>query len=261
MTNSLPSVSPQSKLMSSTTFSTMVCRRLAPMFSTVKLTSLAIAAMRLRAASVNSSETFSTCISSTCCCSKLNSGSVRMRCRSASDSGFSSTRTGSRPCSSAIKSDGLHSWNAPLQMNKILEVSTDPCLVLTMVPSMRGSRSRCTPSSLASVLVNTPECLHTLSISSMKTMPSSCAFSSAVFTSDALSPSLSWYIFTSVCIAVFTGIFCAFWPRCVISLRFDNSWLITSPGFGGAASVLKVKLGGTSRVISTSSNLPSRSMV
>ena len=37
-------------------------------------------------------------------------------------------------------------WNAPEAMNRMWSVFTGPCLVLTVVPSISGSRSRCTPS-------------------------------------------------------------------------------------------------------------------
>ena len=61
-------------------------------------------------------------------------------------SGLSSTRIGSRPCSSGSRSDGLEIWNAPEAMNRMWSVFTAPCLVETVVPSISGSRSRCTPS-------------------------------------------------------------------------------------------------------------------
>ena len=37
-------------------------------------------------------------------------------------------------------------WNAPEAMNRMWSVFTAPCLVETVVPSISGSRSRCTPS-------------------------------------------------------------------------------------------------------------------
>ncbi len=63
---------------------------------------------------------------------------------------LSSTRMGSRPCSSASMSDGLQEWKAPLQMNRMWSVLTLPYLVDTTEPSMMGSRSLWTPSELAS---------------------------------------------------------------------------------------------------------------
>ena len=74
------------------------------------------------------------------------SGSVRMRLKSSRVSAFSSTRIGSRPCSSGSRSDGFATWNAPDAMNRMWSVFTAPCLVETVVPSISGSRSRCTPS-------------------------------------------------------------------------------------------------------------------
>lgn len=75
---------------------------------------------------------------------------------------LSSTRMGRRPCSSASMSLGLQEWKAPLQMNRMWSVFTLPCLVETTLPSMMGSRSRCTPSLLASApaqAVQSSECL------------------------------------------------------------------------------------------------------
>ena len=61
-------------------------------------------------------------------------------------SGLSSTRIGRRPCSSGSRSDGFDMWKAPDAMNRMWSVFTAPCLVETVVPSISGSRSRCTPS-------------------------------------------------------------------------------------------------------------------
>ena len=77
---------------------------------------------------------------------RLASGSVRMRRKSSRVSAFSSTRIGSRPCSSGSRSEGLATWKAPEAMNSTWSVFTGPCLVDTVVPSISGSRSRCTPS-------------------------------------------------------------------------------------------------------------------
>ena len=84
------------------------------------------------------------------CLIRLASGSVRMRRKSSRVSGFSSTRIGRRPCSSGNRSEGLARWNAPEAMNSTWSVLTAPCLVATVVPSISGSRSRCTPSRLTS---------------------------------------------------------------------------------------------------------------
>mmetsp|Transcript_12895 Transcript_12895/g.35140 ORF Transcript_12895/g.35140 Transcript_12895/m.35140 type:complete len:252 (-) Transcript_12895:645-1400(-) len=83
---------------------------------------------------------------------------------------------GSRPCSSAIRSEGLQEWNAPEHMKRMWSVLTFPCFVWTVDPSMIGSRSRCTPSELGSPVLKEVERLLTiLSISSMKTIPSCSA--------------------------------------------------------------------------------------
>ena len=41
-------------------------------------------------------------------------------------------------------------WKAPEAMNRMWSVFTGPCLVETVVPSISGSRSRCTPSRVTS---------------------------------------------------------------------------------------------------------------
>ena len=85
-------------------------------------------------------------ISAWCWRIRLASGSVRMRRRSSRVSAFSSTRIGRRPCSSGSRSEGLATWKAPEAMNRMWSVFTGPYLVETVVPSISGSRSRCTPS-------------------------------------------------------------------------------------------------------------------
>ena len=96
-----------------------------------------------------------------------------MRRKSSVVSGFSSTRIGRRPCSSGSRSEGLAMWNAPEAMNSTWSVFTGPCLVETVVPSISGSRSRCTPSRETSAPMRPPsEREQTLSISSRNTMPS-----------------------------------------------------------------------------------------
>src|SRR5258707_4304316 len=75
------------------------------------------------------------------------------------------------PCSSGNMSEGLAMWKAPEQMNSTWSVFTGPCLVFTVVPSINGSRSRCTPSRLPSPPPRNSLRAVILSISSMKTMP------------------------------------------------------------------------------------------
>jgi hypothetical protein len=43
------------------------------------------------------------------------------------------------------RSLGLAMWNAPDAMNRIWSVFIGPYLVATVVPSISGSKSRCTP--------------------------------------------------------------------------------------------------------------------
>ena len=121
---------------------------------------------------------------------------VRIRWSSALDKPCSCTRIGKRPCSSASRSEGLTEWKAPDAMNRIKSVFTLPCLVLMeqlnqhrhpisctgctqgcTYPSIRGNRSLCTPSALASAPCLFSELLQILSISSRKTTPS-CSTSS-----------------------------------------------------------------------------------
>ena len=119
---------------------------------------------------MNSKFTFSVLRSSLYCLIKLLSGSFRILLKSSSFNASNSTLIGSLPCNSGNKSDGFANWNAPEAMNKIWSVFIGPCLVLTVVPSMRGSKSLCTPSLETSppTLSVLPEIL---SISSRKTIP------------------------------------------------------------------------------------------
>ena len=107
-------------------------------------------------------------------------GCVRICTKSASVRLRSSTRMGKRPCSSGMRSLGLAVWNAPEAMKSMWSVLTGPYLVVTVEPSTMGSRSRCTPARLTSAPPRAPppppsRATATLSISSMKTMPDSCA--------------------------------------------------------------------------------------
>ena len=65
-----------------------------------------------------------------------------------------------------------------------------PCFVLTVVPSIKGNRSRCTPSRLTSAPLASARA-HTLSISSKNTMPFSCTDSNAMRVTVSSSNSLS----------------------------------------------------------------------
>mmetsp|Transcript_36982 Transcript_36982/g.87858 ORF Transcript_36982/g.87858 Transcript_36982/m.87858 type:complete len:362 (-) Transcript_36982:431-1516(-) len=157
------------------------------MLSRLRLTSSATRAISWMASSVNSSSTSSVARSSVCCLSMFVSGSVRIRMKSFALNPLSSTRIGSRPCSSASMSDGLFEWKAPEHMNSMWSVSTFPYFVVTDDPSMMGSRSRCTPSLLASGEYRFSLLETILSISSMKTMPSDSTEAIASLVTDSLS--------------------------------------------------------------------------
>ena len=169
------------------------------MFSTVAFTATATSASASIASSAKSRVTPSVCISATYCLMSEASGSVRMRRMSSRVSAFSSTRIGSRPCSSGNRSDGLAMWNAPDAINRMWSVFTAPCLVDTVVPSISGSRSRCTPSRETSP-TRAPSRTQILSISSRNTMPlfsttpiASCTtWSSSSSLSDSSATRISW---------------------------------------------------------------------
>ena len=122
------------------------------------------------ASSVNPSATFSVAISAMYCWTRLASGSVRMRRKSSRVSGCELDADRQAALQLRQRSDGLASGRRPRQMNRMWSVFTGPCLVATVVPSISGNRSRCTPSRLTSA----PPRLRgaeILSISSRKTMP------------------------------------------------------------------------------------------
>ena len=77
---------------------------------------------------------------------------------------------GSLPWSSGSRSDGFASWNAPDAINKMWSVLIGPCLVLTVVPSIKGSKSLCTPSRETSPPTRSV-LAEILSISSKNTIP------------------------------------------------------------------------------------------
>ena len=109
-----------------------------------------------------------------------------MRLKSSGDSALSSTRIGSLPCSSGIRSEGFARWKAPEATNKIWSVRTEPYFVETVHPSISGNRSRCTPSRETSAPVPSVR-FATLSSSSIKTMPvSSTATTAALRISSSL---------------------------------------------------------------------------
>ena len=119
---------------------------------------------------VNSKSTFSVWSNALYCFIKLLSGSLSILLKSLLVKASSSTLIGNLPCSSGNKSEGFASWKAPDAMNKIWSVLIGPYFVLTVVPSINGNKSRCTPSRETSPPTRSvlPEIL---SISSKKTIP------------------------------------------------------------------------------------------
>src|SRR6185312_1500288 len=109
---------------------------------------------------------------------------VRMRTKSPTFRESSSTRIGSRPCSSGIRSDGFDRLKAPEAMKSTWSVLTGPYLVATVDPSTSGSKSRCTPSRDTSAPIVSWRRV-TLSISSMKTMPFCSALARALTLSSS----------------------------------------------------------------------------
>ena len=87
----------------------MVCNLLAPMFSTVALTSEAIFAIVSIPSSENSRSTFSVCKRATYCLIKLKSGSFKILLKSSLVKASNSTLIGSLPCNSGSKSEGFAS--------------------------------------------------------------------------------------------------------------------------------------------------------
>jgi hypothetical protein len=147
-----------------------VCRRRAPMFSTLALTSTATSAIASMASSVKSSVTPSVAISATYCLIRLASGSVRMRRKS----------SGQRAQLDADRQAALQLGQQVRRLGDVERARGDeqdvvglhrPVLGRDVVPSISGSRSRCTPSrrdvGAAAALARA----QILSISSRKTMP------------------------------------------------------------------------------------------
>ena len=95
------------KLISSNTFSKIVCNRLAPIFSISSLTFAAISAISDIESSLKTNSTPSLDISSTYCLSRLFSGSLRILIKSSLFKAESSTLFGNLPCNSGKRSDGF----------------------------------------------------------------------------------------------------------------------------------------------------------
>ena len=139
-------------------------------------------------------------------------------------------------------------------------VRTVPCFVLTVQPSISGSRSRCTPSRETSAPWYS-ERRATLSISSRNTMPFCSTASSARRLSSSSSTSFaassSWAIFSAARTL----------RRRVLlrpGARFANmpcSWLVISSMPGGAMISTPTGAAVSSMSISRSSSSPSRSFL
>ncbi len=188
-----------------------------------------------------------------------------MRRRSARDSGDSSTRIGRRPCSSGSRSAGFARWNAPEAMNSMWSVFTRPYLVFTVVPSISGSRSRCTPSRETSPPRKPPSVVRAqiLSISSMNTMPLFSACATASLARRSLSSSWSASSASSSLRAASTVSlrFCMGLPP-IIDFIISPRLIICPGGMPGMSSwPIGLRAGSATAIsISLSSNSPSRSM-
>ena len=198
--------------------------------------------------------------SAVACFVKAAFGSVRIRLKSSTLSELSSTRIGKRPCNSGIKSEGLTRWNAPDAIKRMWSVLTVPYFVETVQPSIKGSKSRCTPSRETSP--PEPSCfLATLSISSIKTMPCCSTLSNALALISSWSTSFA--ASSSVrCLRAFLMdiFFLSFLPW----FRFSNipcNWSVISsiPGMP-IISTLGLRMS-KSTSISLSSKSPSRSFL
>ena len=102
-----PALSVALKLISSSTFSIIVCSLLAPIFSTEELTSADILANISMPSSVKTKFTLSVFNNSLYCFIKLLSGSFKILLKSSSLRASSSTLIGNLPCNSGNKSEGL----------------------------------------------------------------------------------------------------------------------------------------------------------
>ncbi|MNF93652.1 hypothetical protein D3C84_763350 [compost metagenome] len=175
-----------------------------------------------------------------------------MRSKSSGVRALSSTRIGRRPCSSGTRSLGLLRWNAPEAMNRMWSVLTMPSLVLTVQPSISGSRSRCTPSRDTSTPPELPR-LATLSISSMNTMPCCSTASRALaFNSSSLTRRLASSSRTSLSASLTLSLRAFFLPLPMLANRLCN-WLVISSMPGGAEISTPV-ISATSISISLSSS-------
>ena len=141
-------------------------------------------------------------------------------------------------------------------------VSTVPCLVATVVPSISGSRSRCTPSRLTSAPKRS-ERAQILSISSRNTMPFCSTLSIASRTtassSSSLSASSSTRISCDSATVILRGVVRP--PNALPKMSPRLTIPIWAPGMPGISKVGSDEdpLSVMSTSISLSSNLPWRS--
>ncbi|MCY1440908.1 hypothetical protein D9M71_572020 [compost metagenome] len=131
-----------------------------------------------------------------------------------------------------------------------------PSLVLTVQPSISGSRSRCTPSRDTSTPPELPR-LATLSISSMNTMPCCSTASRALaFNSSSLTRRLASSSRTSLSASLTLSLRFLRLPLPMLANRLC-SWLVISSMPGGA-EMSTPTASATSISISLSSSWPSR---
>ena len=183
MTTCFSARSGASKLRSSTTRSRIVCRRRAPMFWVERLTWKAKSAI---ASMASGGELDVDPLGARA--GPGTGGSARRGARGGSGrsrrgSGLAARRgSGTGPEARASGREGLERWKAPAAMNRTWSVFTGPYLVVTVVPSTIGSRSRWTPwRETSGPLPPPPSSPAILSISSRKTMPDSSASATAAW--------------------------------------------------------------------------------
>ena len=183
-----------------------------------------------------------------------------MASKSCTDRLCNSTRIGKRPCNSGIRSLGLLRWKAPDATNRIWSVLTMPYLVLTVVPSTNGSKSRCTPWRETSAPLR-PSDPATLSISSMKTIPFCSALAmawlriSSSLTSLAASSSVSRRKASATLRRRVERL------SCCMLLNMERSCSAISSMPAGPMICMEGAASGSSTSISLSSNWPSRSFL
>ena len=154
-------------------------------------------------------------------------------------------------------------WNAPEAMNRMKSVFTGPYLVVTVVPSISGSRSRCTPSRETSPPRKPPSLrAHTLSISSRNTMPFCSACATASLVTCSVSSSCSDSSLVSAARASATLMRRDFWGRPIIPFIISPRLIIWPGGMPGMSRLPtgELPVSATCTSTSLSSSSPARSM-